>query len=196
MDETTPEMLIVAGPNGAGKTTLALKYANALDVEYIGADKIAHEINSKDPFSVRIQAGERFIRTIEGLIQSRRSFVVETTLAGKTFDRFIKDAERNGYSVTIVFVFLDSDELCVRRVERRVQKGGHFVPEADIRRRFKRSIANFWGIYRKLADNWVVAYNGGSHLQDVAIGSRVSVAIRDQSLLRLFFRLGGINENE
>jgi len=196
MEDTQPEMLIVGGPNGAGKSTLALTYAREFGAEYIGADKIAHEINSEDPYSVRIQAGERFINTIEDLIQSKRSFVVETTLAGKTFDRFIIEAKEHGYLTTIVFVFLDSDELCVRRVARRVQKGGHFVPENDIRRRFKRSIANFWGIYRKLADNWVIAYNGGSHLQDVAIGSKLSVAIRDESLLRLFFRLGGIVENE
>lgn len=95
-----------------------------------------------------------------------------------------------------MFVFLDSDELCVRRVARRVEKGGHNVPENDIRRRFRRSISNFWHIYRKLVDNWVIAYNGGEHLQDVAIGSGQPIAVRDESLLRLFLRLGGIAENE
>ena len=196
MEETAPEMLIVAGPNGSGKTTLALSYSKAFNAEYIGADKIAYDINPTDPYSVRMQAGERFIRSINDLIQSQRSFVVETTLAGKTFDRFIERARGQGFVVTIVFVSLDSDELCVRRVARRVQKGGHLVPEIDIRRRFKRSMSNFWHKYRRLADNWIIAYNGGEHLQDVAIGSALSVAVRDESLLRLFFRLGGISENE
>ncbi len=109
----------------------------------IGADKIANEICPEDPFSVRFQAGEQFIHSINGLIETGRSFVVETTLAGKTFDQFILNARERGYQTTIVFVFLDSDELCVRRVARRVEKGGHFVPEVDVRRRFKRSISNF-----------------------------------------------------
>jgi len=167
-----------------------------MDATYIGADKIAHEINAEDPYLVRLQAGEQFIRGIDSLIVSQQSFVVETTLAGKTFDRFILNAIENGFQITIVFIFLDSDKLCVRRVAARVAKGGHFVPEIDIRRRFKRSIANFWNRYRKLVDNWVITYNGGEHLQDVAIGSRQQIAIRDESLLRLFFRLGGITENE
>ena len=105
MEETAPEMLIVAGPNGSGKTTLALSYSKAFNAEYIGADKIAYDINPTDPYSVRMQAGERFIRSINDLIQSQRSFVVETTLAGKTFDRFIERARGQGFVVTIVFVF-------------------------------------------------------------------------------------------
>ena len=196
MDESQPEMLIVAGPNGAGKTTLALAYAFERDVEYIGADKIAYELCAENPYSARIPAGQAFIARINKLIACRHSFVVETTLAGKTFDQFINRARDQGFQTTIVFVFLDSDELCVRRVARRVEKGGHFVPEADIRRRFKRSIANFWLIYRQLVDNWIIAYNGGHHLQDVAIGSGVPVAVRDEALLRLFFRLGGIAGHE
>ena len=196
MEDSSPEMLIVAGPNGAGKTTLALSYAGARNAEYIGADKIAYEIAPENPYAVRMKAGEEFIRRIGELIESRKSFVVETTLAGRTFDRFIDSARQNGYQTTIVFVFLDSDELCVRRVARRVEKGGHNVPEDDIRRRFRRSISNFWLIYRKLVDNWVIAYNGGEHLQDVAIGSGQPIAVRDESLLRLFLRLGGIAENE
>ena len=142
MDESNPEMIIVGGPNGAGKTTLAQRYAETFGARYVGADKIAHEINPEDPYSVRIPAAEQFIRSIHTLISERRSFVVETTLSGKTFDHFITDAIANGYQTSIVFVFLDSEELCVRRVRSRVQKGGHFVPENDIRRRFKRSIAN------------------------------------------------------
>ncbi|MEO0416787.1 MAG: hypothetical protein AAF226_17750 [Verrucomicrobiota bacterium] len=47
----------------------------------------------------------------------------------------------------------------VRRVALRVQKGGHHVPEEDIRRRFVRAHANFWEMYRGLADYWQVFSN-------------------------------------
>ena len=46
--ESNPEMLIVGGPNGAGKTTLAERYAETFGARYVGADKIAYEINPKD----------------------------------------------------------------------------------------------------------------------------------------------------
>ena len=39
----------------------------------------------------------------------------------------------------------------VARVAERVRKQGHDVPENDIRRRYRRSIKNFWTIYRELA---------------------------------------------
>jgi predicted ABC-type ATPase len=70
----------------------------------------------------------------------------------------------------------------VERVAERVRKGGHNVPENDIRRRYHRSINNFWTSYRELADNWVVLYNGSSQLQDVSIGSHQKITVRDENL--------------
>ena len=49
-------------------------------------------------------------------IESKRSFVVETTLAGKTIVGLIDRGRAKGYSRTIVFVLLASGELCVERL--------------------------------------------------------------------------------
>lgn len=70
MEDSSPEMLIVAGPNGAGKTTLAMSYAGARDAKYIGADKIAYDISPENPYAVRMKAGEEFIRQINELGRS------------------------------------------------------------------------------------------------------------------------------
>ena len=79
-------------------------------------------------------------------------------------------------------MFVDSVDVCIARVAERVRKGGHDVPEADIRRRYGRSIGNFWTDYRDSADSWAVLYNGGSQIQDVAVGSRQNVTVRDATL--------------
>ena len=50
----------------------------------------------------------------------------------------------------------------MERVADRVRKGGHNIPEADIRRRYGRSIYNFLHIYQPLADNWILFDNSGS----------------------------------
>jgi len=42
------------------------------------------------------------------------------------------------------------------RVRARVALGGHDIPEADVRRRFFRSVANFEHLYRRTTDFWRV----------------------------------------
>jgi predicted ABC-type ATPase len=65
---------------------------------------------------------------------------------------FVRRAKLAGYLVTIVFIYLDSADTSVARVRERVRRGGHDVPESDIRRRFHRCFSNFWRIYREIAD--------------------------------------------
>jgi predicted ABC-type ATPase len=60
------------------------------------------------------------------------------------------------------------------------------VPEPDIRRRFVRSIRNFWKLYRPLADHWLLIYNSSNQPQDVAVGTARDVSIRDAELFTQF----------
>ena len=184
-----PKLLIVGGPNGSGKTTIAKQYAAAEDVPYIGADEIAASLQPASPDLARIEAGRQFIRSVVQSISNRQSCVVESTLAGRSIRNNILNASDRGFEITIVFVFVDSADVCVARVAERVRKGGHDVPEQDIRRRFRRSISNFWTIYRELSDNWVVLYNGGSRIQDVSVGSHQQVTVRDEGLHTAFMTL-------
>ena len=47
--------------------------------------------------------------------------------------------------------FLNADELA-----QRFKMGGHPIPSADVRRRFKRSRSNFVSMYAPFADLWTV----------------------------------------
>ncbi len=60
------------------------------------------------------------------------------------------------------------------------------VPEVDIRRRFLRSIRNFWRLYRPLADHWMLVYNSGNQPLDVAAGTATDGSIRDAELYAVF----------
>lgn len=57
------------------------------------------------------------------------------------------------------YLWLPSPELAIRRIAQRVKKGGHFIPENDVRRRFKRSLSNFINLYAELADSWTFRDN-------------------------------------
>jgi len=187
----SPRLLIVGGPNGSGKTTLALEYADEFAVPYVGADAIAATLNPPNPAAAQIPAARQFIRALEEHIVQRKSFVCESTLSGLTMQKFVASARDAGYAISIAFLFVDSEDVCVARVAERVRTGGHNVPEADIRRRFGRSIRNFWTIYRELADNWVLLYNGMTMLQDIAVGSGNQTSVRDSEQLAVFLELVG-----
>ena len=182
----SPQLVIVGGPNGSGKTTLALEYTDELALPYIGADAIAAALNPANPAATQIAAARKFIRSIEKHISQKKSFVCESTLSGLTMQNFFASAREAGYAISIAFLFVDSPDVCLARVAERVRAGGHNVPETDIRRRFGRSIRNFWTIYRELADKWVLLYNGLTTLQDIAVGAGTQTVVRDPELFSNF----------
>ena len=76
----------------------------------------------------------------------------ETTPSGRSYLRLIKRLQKYGWQVVLLYLSLPDVEMSVARVKERVAHGGHDIPEADIRRRYLRSIRNLLGEYGKLCD--------------------------------------------
>jgi len=70
--------------------------------------------------------------------------------------------------VHFFFLWVKSVDVALSRVRERVLKGGHDVPEAVVRRRFGRSICNFFSEYRRLADSWYLLDNSAGTPEVVA----------------------------
>ena len=185
------QFIVVAGPNGSGKTTFAEEYLLHHECSYLSADSIAAGLSPQAPERARFAAGRRFLRELERQLRAEDSILVESTLSGLTFERFFVAARQGGFTSTIVMLFLDSPEACLARVRQRVRNGGHDVPELEVRRRFHRSLRNFWTHYRFLADDWVLVYNAGDDFQDVALGAAESISVRDENLFGQFVTLTG-----
>lgn len=183
---TGSELIVVGGANGAGKTTFALEYASQFRGLYLGADAIAAELAPDAPDSVAVAAAEELMRRLAAALAGETRLILESTLAGRTLRHVLHAARDAGFTITIVYLFLDSPNTCVERVHERVMKGGHSVPEVDIRRRFLRSIRNFWQLYRPLADHWILVYNSGNQPLDVAAGTATDVSVRDAELYAVF----------
>jgi predicted ABC-type ATPase len=157
------ELYIIAGPNGAGKTTFARtflpKYADCKN--FINADLIAEGISPFSPEAAAVRAGRLMLNEIRFFAKRRATFAFETTLSGRSYLRLIRQLKKQGYEVHILFLWVKSVDVALSRVRERVLKGGHDVPEAVVRRRFGRSISNFFAEYCRLADSWYLFDNSG-----------------------------------
>jgi len=174
-----PALYVIAGPNGAGKTTFAREYLPrfAHCEEFVNSDLIASGLAPFDPAAAAFEAGRIMLARLRSLRRQRRTFAFETTLSGRNHARLLKRARQGGYSVTLMYLWIPTVALALRRVWERVQSGGHAVPEPDVRRRFGRSLWNLFHLYRGGVDELVVFDNSGRvpHLVAHASGGRTKV---------------------
>ncbi|MBP7867038.1 MAG: zeta toxin family protein [Acidobacteria bacterium] len=178
-----PQIYLIGGPNGAGKTTSAMTLLPELlqCEEYVNADAIAAGLSPFAPGTVAITAGRLMVRRIEWLAQHRKDFAFETTMASRMFVSFLQERKRDGYSVNLLYLWLMSPELALRRVASRVMDGGHHVPEELIRRRYRTGLMNFFNRYIPIADSWTLYDNSGFEPRLVALGSvEEALTIRDE----------------
>ncbi len=153
-----PNAYVIAGPNGAGKTTFAREflplYAHCKN--FINADLIAQGLSPFSPEDAAFRAGRLVLSEIASMAARRMDFGFETTLAGRSYIPMIHDLKKRGSQIHFFFLWLPSVDLAISRIKQRVLRGGHSVPEADIRRRFERSNRNFLVDYSALADSWML----------------------------------------
>ena len=179
-----PNVYIIAGPNGAGKTTFAREflpnYANCR--VFINADLIAQGLSPFDPERAAFRAGRLMLREIEAQAERGEDFGFETTLSGKGHLHLVRGLKGRGFGMHIFYLWVPSAELTLARIKERVLRGGHDVPESVVRRRFEKSIRNFFGPYRVLADRWILFDNSGVVPRDVASSWRGKLRVLDERL--------------
>lgn len=165
-------MYIISGPNGAGKTTASLQILKDwLKCEvYCNADEIAKGLNPLKPESASIQAGRILLSRVKAMMNEDVDFAVETTLATRIFASLIRDAQDMGYSVSLIYFWLNMPSLAVERVKLRVISGGHNIPEESIRRRYWQGMMNLFDIYIPAVDYWIIVDNSTREAEIVAEG--------------------------
>jgi predicted ABC-type ATPase len=155
-----PRVVVFAGPNGAGKSTHADAILEGLGIDtFVNADYIAKGLSGQHPERVALAAGRIMLARLKDLGNNREDFAFESTLSSRSFALFLRQLKVNGYQVAIYYFSLSNASLAIRRVKLRVALGGHGVSDDVVRRRFKRSLSNFFDLYQQLADVWAVFDN-------------------------------------
>ena len=140
-------------------------------LEFVNADQIAVGLSAYSPETVSFEAGRIMLKRLHELAASKVSFAFESTLASRTFDLFLSQRKAQGFRVQIFYIALPSAALAVNRVALRVKLGGHSIPQADIERRFQRSLHNLFELYLRLADRWTILDNASCTLKPIAHGT-------------------------
>ena len=176
-------MFIISGCNGAGKTTASYSLLPEMleCSEFVNSDEFAKGLSPFNPEKAAIKASRFVIMKIRHLISRQMDFAVETTLATRTLLKTVKMAQSNGYTVTLLYFWLNTTELAIQRVKARVEAGGHNIPEETIRRRYRVGIQYFFNDYSPVCERWILADNSQIPFRVVAEGSKLdTVSIRDE----------------
>lgn len=178
-----PRLYIISGCNGAGKTTASYSMLPEMleCSEFVNSDEFAKGFSPFNPEKASILASRYMLMKIRYLLKRRQDFAVETTLATRTLLKTVRMAQDAGYSVTLLYFWLNSPELAVERVRARVEAGGHNIPEETIRRRYVVGIDYFFHYYAPVCERWILADNSQIPFRVIAEGSKESVTnIRDK----------------
>lgn len=126
---------IIGGVNGVGKSSFSgvlrrqrLDLGTIIDPNHIAAKEHCG----------KLEAGKLAIQEVDQAIENGWNFTQETTLSGKRTLQTILTARQNDYQIRLYYIGVNSAEESLSRIANRVKKGGHDIPEKDVRRRYKK----------------------------------------------------------
>ena len=153
-EQPIPGIYVLAGVNGAGKSSILGSFIEQADSTYVNPDTRTQAILAANPELGSGEANSRAWREgvalLERAIQNRQSYTFETTLGGDTITACLQRAATL-MPVRMWYVGLASPEMHIARVRARVSKGGHDIPEEQIRARYERSRVNLVELLPKLS---------------------------------------------
>lgn len=138
----SPILHILAGPNGAGKTTLyEARVRQLAKAPFVNADQLSFEALGRHAETRKeAELGQSLANARrDTLMAAGESLVTESTFSHPSKLELIRQAKALGYRVIVYHVNVESADDAVARVAAREARGGHPVPEANIRGRYERN---------------------------------------------------------
>lgn len=187
MLQPKPILTVFAGPNGSGKSTLVNQFLESGTANFgvfINADEIAKDIARRDSVLVSSDIEMKAAIVAEEmrwtLLFQHETFMTETVMSSERWIHFFDQAHQLGYQIVLFFVTTNNPAINVKRVARRVQKGGHSVPEDKVISRYHKTMNEVLPAILKYVDEalffdnsisprHVLSYEGGKFLRPVPI---------------------------
>ena len=193
-----PRLYILSGCNGSGKTTASYTLLPEMleCSQFVNSDEFAKSLSPFDPGKASVAASRYMLMRINYLLARKEDFSIETTLATRSLVGIINEAKSLGYTITLLYFWLNSPDLAVQRVRNRVLTGGHNIPDNVVRRRYSMGLSYFFETYKPLCDRWILADNSVSPFKVVAEGSKLGTFIKDEEKYKTIMSIVYPNEQE
>lgn len=175
--ENQKVLYILGGPNASGKTRLFNALFSDQKLPFLNSDIVAAEKNISD-----VEAGRLVLAQMDDMFKEGKSFIFESTLSGRGVSAYIKRAKENDYKVMILYIFVKDPGTSIARAQSRLLEGGHGVPYGDLTQRYVKSRNNFWNLYKDMADDWIMFFNGDTDIVPIASqkeGSALQILEKD-----------------
>ena len=150
-----PNMYIISGCNGSGKTTASYSLLPAMlgCSEFVNSDEFAKSLAPFKPESAYVAASRLMLLKMIRLLEQKSDFCIETTLATRFLLKMVRNAQANGYYVTI--------------------------KEETIRRRYHVGLHYFFRDFMPVCNRWILCDNSTEPLRIVAESSEDGLIVRD-----------------
>ena len=104
-------------------------------------------------------------------------------MSGRTAVGWLREARGSGYRLKTYFLWVRNVEVTIDRIRQRVTEGGHNIEPDVSRRRFLKTIQNFFSIYRPLMDSWKLLENDAEGPRLLAVEKHGRLVVRDRARL-------------
>ena len=104
-------------------------------------------------------------------------------MSGRTAVGWLREARDAGYFIKTYFLWVRDPETTIRRIRQRVVEGGHNITEDVSRRRFFKTIHNFFALYRPLMSSWKLLENEESGPRLLAVEKQGRLVVQDPARL-------------
>ena len=171
-----PIVVALAGPNGAGKSTFFDAYLAKTGLYFVNADVLALSLGM-NPYTAAALADT--LR--RQLVERRESFIFETVFSDPVGNKleFLKETEKAGYTVVLIFIGVAGPEISDGRVAMRVSQGGHDVLRGKLVERFPRIMNNLKRALAELSNVWVYDHS------DLDQGYRLVAKVENKQGIKL-----------
>ncbi len=141
-----PTLLVIAGCNGSGKSSFSKALTpdnnSAYDYDLVFLDKynslIDNELKERMAHNLSM---DNLKSNINSSIKEKSNFCYETNF-NSTPLHWPEIFKKANYRIELAFFCLDSIEKAKKRVQIRVENGGHFVPALEIEKRYNLGFQN------------------------------------------------------
>ena len=191
-----PKLYIISGCNGAGKTTASYTILPELLEcrEFVNSDEFAKFLSPFDPSTASVGASRMMISKVHYLMDRGLTFSIETTLATRSLLGVVREAKNKGYTVQLLYFWLNSPELAIARIKLRVAAGGHNITDDVVRRRYYLGLQYLFDTYIPECERWLLVDNSNSPFSTVAEGIGTVKFIRDNEKYALIWNQAHPNE--